>query len=55
MPAGAIIENIATLVLTAVLILGMLHYGLGLWSLFGLLMLANLNHPITKKLEEKEE
>ena len=45
MPNSAILENIVTMICTTILVLGLYAMGAGGWSLFGLLLLMNMNGP----------
>lgn len=44
MPRNALIENIATIVGTVALVLGLWWMGAGGWSFFGLLLMLNINY-----------
>jgi len=43
-----VIENVATMTLTVLLILGLYHMGAGGWSACGAFLLVNMNFPAKK-------
>jgi hypothetical protein len=45
---GAAVENIVTIIVTAILVLGLYWMGAGGWSFLGLLVLANMNQTTAR-------
>lgn len=45
MRTSAVIENVATMIATAAIVLGLYYMGAGAWSFLGFLLLLNMNYP----------
>lgn len=51
----AFAENIITLICTASIVLGLFWFGAGGWSLWGLLLMLNMNNIKLKTCPEKDK
>ena len=54
MRTSSTVENIVTMILIAVIVLGLYAMGAGLWSFVGFVLLVNINFPIHRGGAEKK-